>query len=261
MSQELLQNLSANGVLHLTMNRPEVHNAFDDHQVIRLTQALEDASANDDVRVVILGSVGKSFSAGGDLNYMRRMGENDYAENLVDAGRLATLMKTLYFLPQPTIAKVQGAVFGGGVGLVSCCDFAVGSDRAKFSTSEVKVGMAPATIAPYIVRTIGEKASRRMFMSGELIQAERAHQLGFLSHLVEEDALGSAAEELAQSLLANAPSGVRKAKCIATDVAAGDVNDAMIEHTVRFVADIRESEEGREGLNAFLGKRTPAWVS
>ena len=128
MSQELLQNLSANGVLHLTMNRSEVHNAFDDHQVIRLTQALEDASASDDVRLVILSSVGKSFSAGGDLNYMRRMGGNDYAENLV-----------------------------GGVGLVSCCDFAVGSDRAKFSTSEVKVGMAPATIAPYIVRTIGEK--------------------------------------------------------------------------------------------------------
>lgn len=260
MSEELAVNLTPNGVLRLTMNRPEVHNAFDDNQALRLINALEEAREDKAVRIVILAGEGKSFSAGGDLNYMKRMGTNTHEQNLADAGQLARLMKTLNFLPKPTIARVHGAAFGGAVGLVSCCDIAIGTPRARLALSEVKVGMAPATIAPYVVRAIGERAARRFFATGEAINADRALALGLLSDVVEEDALDPTIDAIAETLLKNAPDGIRKAKQIIFDVAAGDVTDQMIEHTVKFVADIRDSDEGREGLSAFLEKRSPSWA-
>lgn len=261
MSDELIANLSPDGILRLTMNRPEVHNAFDDHQALRLINTLEEAAADKTVRVVILAGEGKSFSAGGDANYMKRMGGNTFEQNLADAGQLARLMKTLNFLPKPTIARVQGAAFGGAVGLVSCCDIAIGTPRARLALSEVKLGMAPATIAPYVVRAIGEKAARRFFTTGEIIDANRALSLGLLSDVVEESELDDAINALAETLVKNAPQGIQKAKQIIFDVAAGDVTDQMIEHTVKFVAEIRGSDEGREGLSAFLEKRSPNWVS
>lgn len=256
----LLEHLSNDGILRLTMNRPAVHNAFDDAQIERLTLALEAAATNDSVRVVILGSTGKTFCAGGDLNYMRRMGQHSYAENLADASRLAHLLRTLNFLPQPTIARVQGAAFGGGVGLISCCDMAVGSSFAKFSLSEVRLGIAPATIGPYVVRTVGEKVARRLFTTGEVIRAERAMELNLLSEMAEIEQLDQAIESFTENILKNGPTAVKMAKQLVFNVAAGDVTDAMIEKTVNMIADMRDSDEGREGMSAFLEKRPANWI-
>ena len=246
-------------ILHLIMNRPDVHNAFDDHQIARLTEALNEAATDTKVRIVVLSSTGKSFSAGGDLNYMRRMSSNSYAENLTDANALATLMKTLNFFPKPTIAKVQGAARGGGVGLISCCDIAIGSDSANLSLSEVKVGMVPATIAPYVIKAIGEKAARRLFLTAEILNAEQAKVAGFLSEVVGDDQLDSTVEELANSLLNNAPEGMRQAKQAVFNYADGAVTEEMIASTVKLIADVRNSDEGKEGLSAFLEKRKPNW--
>lgn len=256
----LLVALEPRGVLRLTMNRPEVHNAFDDHQALRLIEALDDAAANNAVRIVVLGATGKHFCAGGDLNYMRRMGDNTYEQNCEDAGQLARLMKTLNFFPKPTIARVQGGAFGGAVGLVSCCDIAIGTANAVFALSEARVGMAPATIAPYVVRAIGEKAARRFFATAEIISAQKALSLNLLSEIVADDALDETIDGIISAVLNNGPVAVTKAKRIVFDVAGDTVTDAMIEHTVRYIADIRNSDEGREGLSAFLQKRPPIWA-
>jgi methylglutaconyl-CoA hydratase len=263
MSEEeaLRKVLRPDGVLFLTMNRPEVHNAFDDRQIRHLVEALEEAKANDNVRVVVLASTGKSFSAGGDIDYMRRMGENTYEENLEDAGQLARLMKSLNFLPKPTIARVQGAAMGGGVGLVCCCDFAIGSPRALFATSEVRLGMVAATISPYVAATVGEKASRRMFTSGLPVSAEQALNLGLLSDVVPEEDLDTAVDTLAGTLLKNAPEAVRLSKQLAFDVSSRPISDELISDTVRLIAQVRDSDEGREGLSAFLEKRAPIWMT
>jgi methylglutaconyl-CoA hydratase len=256
---DLSQELNSDGVLYLTMNRPEVHNAFDDHQALRLINALEAAAENPAVKVVVLGGNGKSFSAGGDINYMRRMGSNTYDENIADGGQLAKLMKTLNFLPKPTIARVQGAAMGGGVGLVCCCDIVIGTPKARLALSEVRLGMLPATISPYVVRTIGEKNARRLFMSGEMVDADWALRIGFLSEIVSEEQLDDRIGEIAATLLKNAPQGISKAKQLVFDVAEGDVTDEMIEQTIKCIADVRDSDEGREGLSAFLEKRAPNW--
>ena len=261
MSDELQLDLSDKGVLSITMNRPEVHNAFDDHQIRRFTTALEDARDNPAVRVVIVASTGKNFSAGGDIIYMRRMGDNTYQENLADGGQLARLMQTLNFFPKPTIARVKGAAMGGGVGLVSCCDFAIGTANTKLALTEVKLGMVPATISPYVVMTIGEKAARRLFMSGQAVRGEEARRLGFLSELVAEEELDAAVAALADTLLKNAPQAVALAKQLAIEVAAGDISQAMITETVKLIADVRDSDEGREGLSAFLEKRPASWLN
>ena len=259
MADELLRELDAQGVLRLTMNRPEVHNAFDDAQIQRLLDALGAAAQDPQVRVLVLAGTGRSFSAGGDINYMRRMGDYSYAENLEDGGRLAALMRLLNGLPVPTIARVQGAAMGGGVGLVSCCDFAVGTPRARLALTEVKLGLAPATIAPYVVNTIGEKAARRLFLSGLPVDADEALRLGFLTGIVPEETLDEAIVGLATTLLQNSPGGMRASKQLAMDVSRERIDAAMIERTVTLIADLRDSDEGKEGLSAFLEKRRPAW--
>ena len=261
MIEALIISRPSASILRITMNRPEVHNAFDDHQVKRLLDALASAAADDSVRVVVLASEGKSFSAGGDIDYMRRMGDNTYQENIEDGGQLARLMKLLNTLPKPTIARVQGAAMGGGVGLVCCCDYAIGSPRALLALSEVKLGMVPATISPYVAATIGEKACRRMFMSGLPVKAEQAMALGFLSQVVAEEALDSAVNELATALAKNGPGAVRLAKQLAFDVSHRPLSDELIADTVCLIADVRNSDEGREGLSAFLEKRSPHWIT
>lgn len=258
-NSELVQELSADGKLRLIMNRPEVHNAFDDRQVASLTQALLSAAENPEVKVVVVEGRGKNFCAGGDINYMRQMGNNSFAENVEDARRLARLMRVLNDLPKPTIARVQGAAMGGGVGLVCCCDIAIAEPNTVLALSEIKIGMVPATIAPYVVKTIGPKASRRLFMTGEKISASRAEALGLVSEVVADGQLDARVDEFSNTFLANAPAGLGKAKKIIERVSAGAIDDLMIEDTVRFIAEIRESSEGREGLNAFLEKRKPDW--
>jgi len=252
-------SVDGRGVATVTMNNPDKHNAFDDAIIAELQAAFERADSDDQVRVLILAATGKSFSAGADLNWMKRMADYSRAENLRDSKALAAMLQSLNFLSKPSIARVQGAAFGGAVGLVSCCDMAVASQRASFCLSEVKIGLIPATISPYVVAAIGQRAARRYFTTAERFKAERALQLGLLSEVVEEDQLDHCIDGLLESLLANGPAAVKAAKQLVFDVAEREIDATLIQATCEAIADIRVSAEGQEGLGAFLEKRPPAW--
>lgn len=249
------------GVATVSLNNPDKHNAFDDEIIAQLTEAFTAVENNQEVRVMILASQGKSFSAGADLNWMKRMASYTYEENLRDSGALATMLKTLNFMSKPTIARVQGAAFGGAVGLVSCCDMAIASERASFSLSEVKIGLMPATISPYVVAAIGQRVARRYFTTAERFNAETAAQLGLVSEVVVEEALDPCIDILVKALLANSPAAVKEAKQLVFDVAEREITDELIEETSKRIAAIRVSEEGQEGLTAFLEKRQPRWIT
>ena len=259
-NQSIQYQLNADGVVSITLNRPDIHNAFDDAIIAALTTAFRKAGDDPAVRAVVLASSGKSFCAGGDLNWMRRMAGYNYDENLRDSNALAEMLRTLNYLPKPTIARVQGAAYGGGVGLVACCDMAVATPEAAFCLSEVKVGLIPATIGPYVVRAIGQRASRRYFTTAELISADTARELGLVSELVSIDELDSTIASLIKGLLRNGPQAIAQAKRLVLDVADGEVNAEMIADTSRRIAQARGSDEGREGLTAFLEKRKPNWI-
>ena len=257
----VITSIDERGVATLTMNRPDKHNAFDDAVITELTASFQAVAENTAVRVMVLAAAGKSFSAGADLGWMQRMANYSYDENLRDANALAQMLKTLNEMPKPTIARVQGAAFGGAVGLVSCCDMAIGTPRASFSLSEVKIGLVPATIAPYVVAAIGQRAARRYFQSAERFKAEAAAELGLLTAVVDEEALDTAIDELITTLLTNSPQALRAAKQLVFDVADRPVSAALIQQTCELIAAIRVSEEGQEGLNAFLEKRQAAWIN
>jgi len=259
MSDELITNLDSRGVFTITMNRPEVHNAFDEQQIARLTQTLNDASDNQKVRLIVLGSTGKHFCAGADINYMQRMGRNGREENLADAATLAELMKTLNNIPKPTIARVQGATYGGGVGLVCCCDIAIGAASTILSLSEVKIGLVPATIGPYVVQAIGQRIARRLFISGERITATNAQIIGMLHSVVEDELLDDAVHDVVEQLLQNSPKAMMAAKEVVFSVTSGSITDEMIELSINTIANIRDTDEAKEGLAAFLEKRNPDW--
>jgi methylglutaconyl-CoA hydratase len=263
MSQEqVLYSKDSRGVATVTLNRPEVHNAFDDNVIASLTNHLETAAADSEVRIVVLRSNGKNFSAGGDLNWMRRMAANSHAENIEDARGLGRLMQCLNDLPKPTIALVQGAAYGGAVGLTACCDIAVATEASKFCLSEVKIGLMPAVISPYVVRAIGERQSRRFFLTAEVFDAVQAHEFGLVHQLVNSvDGLDDAKDALVKQLLGNSPQAVGEAKSLIFAVSNKPIDEAVIEETVTRIADIRASEEGQEGLNAFLEKRKPSWIT
>lgn len=249
------------GVLRL--NRPELHNAFGDRMIAELITALDTLATLPGLRVLLLESTGKNFSAGADLNWMRAMAQKNYAENLQDAGALAQLMEKLNSFPLPVIALVQGAAFGGAVGLVACCDMAIGGPKSSFCLSEVKIGLIPAVISPYVVRAIGERASRRYFTTAERFDAQTALQLGLLSELADSDeteALRAKAQPLIDAILANSPQAVVAAKALVAYVADQPLQSDTIEETSRRIAAIRVSTEGQEGLTAFLDKRAPAWL-
>ncbi len=249
------------GVATVTMNRPEKHNAFDDAIIAELREAFDALAQRDDVRVVILASQGRNFSAGADLGWMKRMAEYDFGHNLKDAELLAGMLKSLHDLPQPTIARVQGAAFGGAVGLVSCCDMAVAAESASFSLSEVKIGLIPATISPYVIKAVGERAARRYFTTAERFSAAEAHRLGLASECVADDQLDSAVDVLVDAILSNGPEAVRAAKDLVISVADREISAELIEDTCVRIAHIRVSEEGQEGLAAFLSRRSPNWVN
>lgn len=258
--QAILTHIDDFGRATLTMNRPEIHNAFDDVLIAAMTQELRRLEGDDRVRVVFLAASGKSFSAGADLNWMRRMADYTREQNLTDALGLAELMKTLNFLKKPTVAIVQGAAYGGGVGLVACCDVAIASTRASFCLSEVKLGLIPAVISPYVVEAIGSRASRRYFQSAEQFDAAEAHRLGLVHEVVAEGELEGAAERLVGALLKNGPCAMAAAKELVARVSCAPINETMIRDTAERIAVIRASEEGKEGLGAFLEKRKPFWV-
>lgn len=249
------------GVATVTLDNPEKHNAFDDVIISQLTAAFAAVDANPAVRVMVLASNGRNFSAGGDLNWMKRMAAYTHEENLQDSRALAEMLRMLNFMAKPTIARIQGVAFGGAVGLVSCCDMAVASAGAMFSLSEVKIGLMPATISPYVVAAIGARSARRYFTSAERFSAQQAQAMGLVSELVAEDSeLDDAVEVLVNAILANSPAAVAASKQLIFDVADQPVDPALIDMTCQRIADIRASDEGQEGLAAFLDKRKPAWI-
>ena len=245
----------------ITLNRPERHNAFDDALIEELTAALRAMEAEEAVRIVVLSGAGKSFSAGADLNWMKRMAGFSKDENQRDAMQLGALMRTLAHLRKPTLARVQGAAYGGGVGLVACCDIAVASQGATFSLSEVKLGLVPAVISPYVVAAIGERAARRYFLSGERFDAAEAWRLGLVHELAPtEEELDAKLGEIVDALLACGPAAQREAKDLVRAVSGRPVTSELIQDTAERIARIRSSQEGREGVNAFLEKRRASWV-
>ena len=248
------------GVARVRLNNPDKHNAFDDEIIGELTEAFIAIADNSNVRVMILASKGKSFSAGADLEWMKRMASYSYDENLRDASALALMLKTLNEIPQPTIARVQGAAFGGAVGLVSCCDMAVAASAASFSLSEVKIGLVPATISPYVIAAIGQRAARRYFVTAERFDAHRALQLGLVNEVVDAEQLDQEIDRLINTLLANGPEAVTGAKQLVFDVAGKPIDQQLIDATCETIAAIRVSEQGQEGLQAFLERRKPQWI-
>jgi methylglutaconyl-CoA hydratase len=247
------------GVARVTLDRPELRNAFDDVLIASLTKAFLEIGSDDAVRVLILAGNGPAFCAGADLNWMKRMAKYGYAENLADAEALALMLATLDRLPKPTIARVHGPVFAGGTGLVAACDIAVGSREAKFCLSEAKLGLSPATISPYVIRAMGEHNARRYFLTAEVFGAEEAYRIGMLSILTEK--LDQEIDALVGHLLAGGPEAHVKIKDLIRAVAGRPVDDALAADTAKRIAEIRVSPEGREGIASFLEKRKAAWCS
>jgi methylglutaconyl-CoA hydratase len=246
-------------VATLAIDRAAVHNAFDDTLIGELTAALEGIAADADVRVLVLTGRGASFSAGADLGWMQRMAAADEATNHADALALARLMRVLDELPQATIARVNGPAYGGGVGLIACCDIAIGSDGARFGLTETRLGLVPAVISPYVVRAIGARWARRLFLTAEIFDAARAGAIGLLHEVVAADQLDAAVARLARQLLRAGPAAVREAKALVRRVADGADADARDGANAALIARLRVSAEGQEGIAAFLGKREPAW--
>ena len=259
MSKHLRVAHDPRGVVTVTLDNAEQHNAFDNQLIAALKQTFETLAADSSVRTVVLAAEGKSFSAGADLGYMKKMAGYSQTDNQRDAEQLAAMLSALYNLPMPTIARVQGAAFGGAVGLVSCCDMAVASERASFCLSEVKLGLIPATISPYVLRAIGERAARRYFTTAERFTASTALQLGLLSEVVAEENLDEACQQLINTLLANGPQAVREAKALALDYGGQTIDAALIHDSSQRIARLRVCAEGQEGLAAFFDKRQPSW--
>jgi len=255
----VLLEVDEQGVATVTLNNPEKHNAFDDGIIKQLTDIFNDISNRDDISIMILASNGKSFSAGADLGWMKRMASYSYEDNLKDANALAQMLKALNFLPQTTIAKIQGAAFGGAVGLASCCDIVIASTKASFCLSEVKLGLIPATISPYVVDAIGLKASRRYFQTAERFFSDKAQLLGLVDEVVSPELLTGEVNSMVEKLLVNGSQARQQAKKLSQDVAFQAIDDNLLKDTSERIAAIRVSTEGQEGLTAFFEKRTPNW--
>ncbi|MDI9857306.1 enoyl-CoA hydratase/isomerase family protein [Comamonas sp. 17RB] len=249
------------GVATVTLTQPEIRNAFSDEVILEITEAFRVAGERPDVRAVVLAAEGTAFCAGANLNWMRRMADYDRAENLQDAGALAEMLRTIYHCPKPTIARVQGDVYAGGMGLVAACDMAVAAENAGFCLSEVKIGLVPGTIAPYVLRAMGARAGHRYFLTGERFDAAEALRIGFVHQVVAAEQLDDAVDSLLKALLVAGPDAVRTCKKLVLDVAEREINAQLIASTVEVIADIRASEEGKEGVQAFLSKRKPSWLS
>ncbi|SQH75946.1 Enoyl-CoA hydratase/isomerase family protein [Shewanella benthica] len=249
----------SDGVGQMVLNRADKHNAFDEVMITEMIQTLEHFATNDQCQILLLKANGKNFSAGADLNWMRKQAKMDFEQNLGDANELAKLMSTLDKFPKPTIALVQGAAFGGALGLICCCDIAIANERASFCLSEVKLGLIPAVISPYVVRAMGQRASRRYMLTAERFTAEKALELQVI-HEINDD-LEAAAEPIIQALLANSPQGMTWVKTLLSRLEDGVIDDATLDYTSECIARIRVSNEGQEGLNAFFDKRKPNWSS
>lgn len=250
----------AGGIATVTLNRPDVRNAFNDEVITELTAAYRDLGARDDVRCIVLAARGAAFCAGADLNWMRRMADYTREQNLADAAALATMLRTLYECPKPTIAKIHGDVYAGGTGLVAACDIAVALDTAHFCLSEARLGLLPATISPYVIRAMGARAAHRYFLTAERFTAAEAHRIGLVHEVVGTGHLDAQVGAIAAALVANGPAAVRACKKLVQDVAGRELDAELEAMTVAAIADIRASGEGREGVQSFLQKRKPDWL-
>ena len=248
-------------VATIWMNRPDLHNAFDENLITELTAACIALDTDKDVRVVILAGRGKSFSAGADLNWMKRAANNGVDDNLNDARALAKMLRVLAEMKKPTIARVQGAALGGGTGLTAACDIAVASSKAFFATSEVKFGIIPSAISPYVVRAIGARQAYRYFQSAERIDAIRAHQIGLVHETVEPEQLDAKIAEITAALIQGGPLAQAAAKDLIRAVDNKPINDNLVEDTAHRIAHLRATPEARDGIAAFLDKRQPAWLA
>jgi methylglutaconyl-CoA hydratase len=245
------------GILYIWLNRPKERNAFDDVLITELTQAF--SRIPEDIRVVVLGGRGDVFCAGADLEYMKRVGQMGHEENIADANALAEMLAVVNDCPVPLVGRVQKAAFGGAIGLVACCDSVFAAEDAVFAFSEVRLGLSPATISPYVIAKIGENSARDLFLSGEKWDAKRAKEIGLVHYVVKAEVLDSAVNVKAKELLKAGPKAARATKQLIADV-TGSVALAMRDSTARLIAELRASEEGREGLTAFMEKRKPSWT-
>ncbi|MCM2290325.1 MAG: enoyl-CoA hydratase/isomerase family protein [Sulfuritalea sp.] len=250
------------GVAIITLNRPERHNAFDDALIAELSDAIDRMAADPAVRVLVISSTGKSFCAGADLNWMKRAAGYSSEENLRDARALAGMLRRLAHCPKPTVARIQGPAYGGGVGLVACCDVAIATFDAEFSLTEVKLGLIPAVISPHVIAAIGERYARRYMLTAERFSAAEAYRIGLLHEMVtDEESLDEALGEIIDALLKNGPRAIAECKELIQAVAWKPLSDAILDDTAQRITRLRASEEGREGMSAFLEKRKPNWIA
>ena len=257
--KHLLLN-TAGGTTTVMLNRPDVRNAFNDEVITELTAVLLELGKRPEVRCVVLAGNGPAFCAGADLNWMKRMADYTREENLEDAGALARMLEVLYKIPQPTVARVHGDTYAGGMGLVEACDIAVAADTVNFCLSEAKLGLLPATISPYVIRAMGARAAHRWFLTAERFSAAEAHRIGFVHEVVPADQLDAKVGEIVQALVNAGPEAVKACKHLVHDVAEREITAGLIRRTVEGIADIRASDEGREGVRSFLEKRKPNWL-
>jgi methylglutaconyl-CoA hydratase len=258
MSEPLLVE-KRGAVARVTLNRPELRNAFDDAQIERVTRAFAELEKDETVHAVVLAGNGPAFCAGADLHWMRRMAGYSYQQNLADAAALAAMLRAIDRLPKPTIARVHGPAFAGGIGLIAACDIAIGTPEASFCLSEAKLGLSPATISPYVVRAMGPRAARRYFLSAEVFGAEEAYRIGLLHGVSASEKLDAEIEELLKHLQQGGPQALAEIKDLIRAVSEQPLDQSMIDDTARRIAEIRVSAEGREGIAAFLEKRKPGW--
>jgi methylglutaconyl-CoA hydratase len=246
-------------VARVYLNRPEVRNAFNDGVIAELTQTFAGLGADRDLRCIVLGGHGKAFCAGADLNWMRAMAGYSWEQNRADAQALADMLWTVYSCPVPVVGRIHGDCYAGGLGLAAVCDVLVAAEGVNFCLSEAKLGLLPATIGPYVVRAMGEQAARRWFITAERFDAAQARAMGFVHEVCAGDALDARVDELVAALVANGPMAVRACKKLVQDVGGRSIDDPLRADTARRIADIRASDEGREGVQSFLNKRPPAW--
>ena len=245
---------------HVTLNRPELRNAFNEHSIAELALAFDELGRHELVRAIVLCANGPAFCAGADLNWMKKMAGYSDGENRADAMRLADMLRTIYTCPKPVVAKVQGDCYAGGMGLVAACDIAISVDTANFCLSEVKLGLVPATISPYVIKAMGEQAARRYFLTAERFDAQEARRIGFVHEIVPAGDLDTKVAGIVQALANNSPNAVCAAKKLVREIAGQPVTEALLEDTADRIAAIRASLEGREGVASFLEKRRPSWL-
>jgi methylglutaconyl-CoA hydratase len=261
MTYETLLVTVADKVATVTLNRPDLRNAFNEQAIAELARVFDELGRNDAVRAIVLAANGPSFCAGADLNWMKKMAGYSHDENEADAMRLAEMLRTIYLCPKPTVARVQGDCYAGGMGLVAACDIVVASEAAGFCLSEVKLGLIPATISPYVIKAMGEQAARRYFVTAERFDAAEAQRIGVAHAVVAPEALDATVAGIVKALVNNSPHAVRQAKTLVREIVGQPVDDALLLDTAGRIAAIRASTEGREGVASFLEKRKPTWIN